>query len=140
MAASQLLFTLCRPLLKKIPPVAGAAAFAFLFLITYHVPERILGIRALGLCVPLPDGWYTNKFLSIFGFLAPGFFSADYFPIIPFIFAFFCGHFLGYWLDRIPEALRRPHCRPLGWMGRHSLIIYLAHQPMILCVMMLIFG
>ena len=140
MAASQLTYTLTRPLLKKIPSAVGAVLFALLFLSTYHVPERILGIRALGLWIPLPDAWYTSKFLSVFGFLAPGFFSADYFPIIPYIFAFFCGHFLGHWLDHIPEALRRPHCPPLGWMGRHSLIIYLAHQPLILGAMMLIFA
>lgn len=140
MAASQLIYTISRPLLKKIPPSFGVAMFASLFLVTYYVPERIFGIRALGLYCPLPDAWYTSEFLSVFGFLAPGFFSADYFPIIPYVFAFFCGHFLGYWFDRIPEALRRPHCPPLGWMGRHSLIIYLAHQPLILGMMMLIFG
>ena len=140
MAASQLLYTLCIPVLRKFPPVLGAALSAVLFLLTYHVPERIFGIRALGLCVPLPDAWYSSKFLSVLGFLSPDFFSADYFPVIPFVFAFFCGHFLGYWLDRIPKSLHRPHCRPLGWMGRHSLIIYLAHQPLILGAMMLIFG
>ena len=140
MAAAQLLYTVCRPLLKKIPPVTGVLLFAFLFIVTYHVPERYLGIRALGLASPLPDGWYTSAFGSIFGFLSPNFFSADYFPIIPYVFAFLCGHYLGYWLDRIPESLRRPHCPPLGWMGRHSLILYLAHQPVILGVMMLIFG
>lgn len=140
MAASQLLYTISRPLLKKIPPMAGVLLFAFLFLVTYHVPDRYFGIRALGLCVPLPDGWYTSRVLSVLGFLAPGFFSADYFPVIPYVFAFLCGHFLGYWLDRIPQALHRPHCPPLGWMGRHSLVIYLAHQPVILGVMMLIFA
>lgn len=140
LAVSQLLYTVSRPLLEKIPPAVGATLFGFLFLITYHVPERVLGVPALGLCISLPDSWYTRIPLSVLGFLAPGFFSADYFPIIPYIFAFFCGHYLGHWIDRIPEALRRPHCPPLGWMGRHSLIIYLAHQPFILGVMMLIFG
>ena len=27
------------------------------------------------------------------------------------------------------EPLRRSVCPPLGWMGRHSLLLYLLHQP-----------
>lgn len=29
------------------------------------------------------------------------------------------------------EPLRRPVCPALGWMGRHSLLLYLLHQPVI---------
>ena len=31
--------------------------------------------------------------------------------------------------------LRRSVCPPLGWMGRHSLVLYLLHQPVILGVL-----
>ena len=33
------------------------------------------------------------------------------------------------------EPLRRSVCPPLGWMGRHSLVLYLLHQPVILGVL-----
>lgn len=137
MAVCQLLYAILRPVLKRIPPVAGAIGCAVLFALTYRVPRRLLGLGVL--TVALPDAWYTCAPLSILGFLSPDFFSADYFPIIPYAFAFFCGHFLGHWLDRIPDALCRPHCRPLGWLGRHSLLIYLVHQPVLMGVMTLIF-
>ena len=137
MAVCQLLYAILRPVLKRIPPVAGAIGCAVLFALTYRVPRRLLGLGVL--TVALPDAWYTCAPLSILGFLSPDFFSADYFPIIPYAFAFFCGHFLGHWLDRIPDALCRPHCRPLGWLGRHSLLIYLVPQPVLMGVMTLIF-
>ena len=30
-------------------------------------------------------------------------------------------------------------CPPLGWMGRHSLVLYLLHQPVILGVLTVAF-
>ena len=139
MAACQLLYAVTARFLKKIPPLFGVIFFAFLFLITYHLPERILGIYSLNLYIPLPAAWYQSSVLSVFGFLSPDFFSADYFPILPYVFPFFCGHFLGYWLNRIPDALTSPHCPPLGWLGRHSLLFYLAHQPLLLGAMTVLY-
>ena len=37
------------------------------------------------------------------------------------------------------EPLRRSVCAPLGWLGRHSLGIYLLHQPVIYGVLLLLF-
>ena len=37
------------------------------------------------------------------------------------------------------EPLRRSVCPPLGWMGRHSLVLYLLHQPVILGVLTVAF-
>ena len=38
---------------------------------------------------------------------------------------------LGWVGRRRMEPLRRPVCPVLGWMGRHSLLLYLLHQPVI---------
>ena len=37
------------------------------------------------------------------------------------------------------EALRGSVCAPLGWMGRHSLVLYLLHQPVIYGVLLVFF-
>lgn len=53
---------------------------------------------------------------------------------------FWCGYFLHGVVGRTRmEPLRRSVCAPLGWMGRHSLVLYLLHQPVIFGVLWAIF-
>ena len=52
--------------------------------------------------------------------------------LVPWLFLFWCGYFLHGVVGRTRmEPLRRSVCAPLGWMGRHSLVLYLLHQPVI---------
>lgn len=53
---------------------------------------------------------------------------------------FWVGYFLHHLVGRERLApLRRSVCPPLGWMGRHSLVLYLLHQPVILGVLTAVF-
>ena len=56
--------------------------------------------------------------------------SADYFPVVPWVFLFWCGLFLArLWLPgrgEPPAALR-----PLCAIGRNTLQVYMLHQPVI---------
>ncbi|PNH20152.1 hypothetical protein B6K86_06070 [Lachnospiraceae bacterium] len=100
--------------------------------------SRLPGLRLPGLRLPglrLPEAWYRSGFSTYLGFPMPGFYSADYFPLIPWIFLFSCGYFL----SRIWECFGRPGRRYRDskghlfcFLGRHSLLIYLLHQPIIL--------
>lgn len=70
------------------------------------------------------------KFLFPFGLRYPGFFSADYFPLLPWAFLFLLGTSLGKLLCiRDRPLLRRRYPPALTFPGRHSLLIYLLHQP-----------
>ena len=70
--------------------------------------------------------------LHFFGFYPDWFDSADYFGLLPWLFLFWAGYYLHKAVGRRRmEPLRRPVCPALGWMGRHSLLLYLLHQPVI---------
>ncbi|MGN0624954.1 MAG: heparan-alpha-glucosaminide N-acetyltransferase domain-containing protein, partial [Oscillospiraceae bacterium] len=83
--------------------------------------------------IPLPAFLYQNFATAILGFPPYNFVSSDYYPMLPWIFLFFCGSLLGRILVSHAEqpALLRSRCRPLAFLGRHSLVIYLVHQPVL---------
>lgn len=111
--------------------MAGSVCF-LLFLVTKHVPDGYIGIAGWTLA-ELPSAWYADLVTTFFGLPAADFFSADYFPLFPWLFLFATGFFL-YHLLAGRGALRffvRGHSRLLEWAGRHSLWIYLLHQPVI---------
>ena len=62
------------------------------------------------------------------------------FPLLPWLFLFWAGYYLHPLVGRKRmEPLRRSVCPPLGWLGRHSLVLYLLHQPVIFGVLTLVF-
>lgn len=71
------------------------------------------------------------------GFLFPGFSTADYFPLLPHFGFFLLGAAIGRKVYPKKETLfpavndRNPLLRPLCFAGRHSLLIYLVHQPLL---------
>ena len=127
---------------KKVPAAAGLAGSFLLFALLRNCPKGNLGFEKLVIC-DLPDALYRNNLTAYLGFPQPGFFSTDYFPIIPWIFLFVAGYFLHRVLDEkgLDEKLfARGNVPVLNWIGRHSLIVYLLHQPILYGLGMLIFG
>ena len=87
----------------------------------------------------LPQGWYANTITTALGFPYPSFVSSDYFSLLPWLLLFWTG----YHLYRLrPETPALPDIRLPGLMamGRHSLVIYLLHQPVIYGLLALIFS
>ena len=87
----------------------------------------------VGSCLLTKNVVVNIKFLYPFGFRYRGFYSADYYPLFPWIFLFFAGTTLGKKLEshREKAAFQRAYPRVLTFPGRHSLIIYLLHQPIL---------
>ncbi len=137
LGSCMILTGLLMPLLKKINPVAGMAASAVLFAVFYSVSSRSL---LFGL-VPLPDALYTTNYLMPLGFYNTAFHSADYFALLPWLFMFLFGAFLGkYAADgAFPAWTYRSHSKALAFIGKNSLWFYLAHQVVIYAVLYLIF-
>ncbi len=122
--------------LKRTNKWVGLIAALLLFFVFYGVPNDytdFVGIRNI-----IPTEWYLNKELFPLGITAPGFFSADYFPIFPWMFLFVAGYFL--YKFNIPQKHSKifapKRIKPLGFLGRHALIIYVVHQPLIYIICM----
>ena len=129
-------------LLKKLPSGLGLALSFGLFFLLRNCPKGSLGFEKLVLC-DLPATFYRNNLTAYLGFPQPGFFSTDYFSVIPWIFLFVAGYFLHRVLEdqNLNEKLfAKGNVPVLNWIGRHSLIVYLLHQPILYGLGMLIFG
>lgn len=130
LGTAMLLTGVLEPLLKKVMPAVGLAVSAVLFAVCYPVGSGWVGLG--GWKLMLPQSLYANYFTAFFGFYPDWFYSADYFGLLPWLFLFWAGYYLHKAVGRRRmEPLRRPVCPALGWMGRHSLLLYLLHQPVI---------
>ena len=111
--------------LKKLPASVGLALNFVLFLFFRNVSS---GSVAFG-HIAVPQVFYANYLTACFGFPPRGFFSTDYFALLPWLFLFWCG----YELHRLfPDAAQRDVTIPfVTAMGRRSLLIYLLHQPLV---------
>ncbi|MEG1874799.1 MAG: heparan-alpha-glucosaminide N-acetyltransferase domain-containing protein [Angelakisella sp.] len=138
---AMLLYAVLQRPLSKIPPVWGFVASVLLFCITYDVYYGVLGIAGLGLTVPLPQFLYNQPLLYPLGFSCQGLASADYYPLLPWFFLFVAGGFCGDSIKagRFPAFFYRSHCKPLAAVGRHTMVLYLLHQPIVYGVLYLIF-
>lgn len=125
--------------LQRWNPIGGFLLFFGLFVVTRNVNQGYLGFESWN-WLQLPSNLYINSFTTYLGFMKPGFFSTDYFSIIPWLFLFLTGYFLQNifekynWLD----AFCFVKCRCLEWLGKRSLVIYMLHQPVIYTVLYMI--
>lgn len=125
LAVCMLFFALTEKLINRIPrwimlvfSVAGAAISAW--------------------CVNNIE--IQSEHLWILGWTYNGFESFDYFPILPWIFVFLFGTWAGYYIkeQKFPRLFYTAKIPVLPAIGRHSLIIYIVHQPVLLGLTMLI--
>ena len=88
---------------------------------------------AAGLALSHPA--FDNRALGWLGFMTTKPVTADYVPLFPWTGVLLIGIAVGHWLLRArfaPLAPLRHAPAALRWLGRHSLIIYLVHQPLLI--------
>lgn len=134
LSVSMLLYALLKKPLSKVHTTVGILVSLVLFALTYTVQKGSL------LGFDLPDALYDLGFLAPLGFPGQGFYSADYFPLIPFVFVFFAGTFFGRLATsgKLPEWWYTQRCRPLAVVGGKTLIIYILHWPIIFLIGLII--
>lgn len=105
------------------------------------LPVWLLAVLGAGFTVL---GIYLTKCVMVefsgfawLGLLYPSYSSADYFPLLPYLGFFLLGAVLGRLLyakkkSLLPQWETIWVFRALRWCGRHSLILYLLHQPLLM--------
>ncbi|MBQ2651790.1 MAG: DUF1624 domain-containing protein [Clostridia bacterium] len=129
-----------RGVLAKLPPLPGAWLSFLTFIGLRWINRGTIGWGRLTLT--LPEGLYRNDFTAFLGFPHSGFRSTDYFALLPWFFLFLTGYFIYRlaekkgWLAHLPD-LQLP---VLNLLGRYSLYVYMAHQPVIYGILWLVFS
>lgn len=119
--------------------------FFLLFLMFRPLSEGYIGFGSKVL-MRFPTHLYHGYFMTFLGFFDRRFAFSDYFPILPWLFLYAAGAVLGkltqeagvYGKEAGCAALLRFKVPILSEIGRHSLLIYLLHQPFLYVLTMFI--
>ena len=117
-----------RPLAQMhLPPWAAMVGGGLLFALTYRLEQGYFA------GMPLPAALWDREWLLWLGLPCRRLLSADYFPLLPHLFMFLTGTFVGVYATngRFPAFTYRQRSKALCFLGRHALVIYIAHQPII---------
>ena len=137
--ACMVLTALCSKVLDKIPWWILVSVAAVLWYMFRHIHvDRTIDLFVSEYTIP----HLNTGLLYPIGLPAANFVSMDYFPVLPYLFIFWAGRGLYRPVSKgnLPQWIYRSHCRPLEWIGSHSLLVYALHQPVFIGVLMLIFS
>lgn len=130
-------------LINAMPIRFGVLHCLGLCMLLWHLFRRIcakaLCIIGIALSVlGLLFGFYTVSvpYLYPLGLISPGFESADFFPLLPYFGYFLLGAAFGkrYYKSRKSLFSNFPALPFFRFCGRHTLLIYLIHQPVLIVV------
>lgn len=131
---------------KKLIGKKNAPALFFVFLILFLATVR-LSYGYFGIfrhpVFHWPKSWYAienpvlGPVLAFLGLPQRGFFSSDYFPLMPWFFMFMAGFSLEAWIfDRIKtKKFMSFRMEPVTFLGKYSLWVYFIHLPVILGIL-----
>lgn len=132
LAVCMMLYGVLNKYLKLVPSALGIIFNVVLFVFTFNVQSGSVGFPFI-LNIKIPAEWYNTSFLFMFGLPDKNFVSSDYFPLLPWLFLFFAGTYIGRigMKKKFPKFMYTKRVSFFAFLGRHSLIIYLVHQPVI---------
>lgn len=136
LGTSMIITGLAMPVIKKIKAPVGMIISVLMFLFTYGINSRELLFGLIRLPVP------KTNILAPLGLFNDSFQSADYFSILPWIFIFLFGAFLGEYAKNgsFPEWCYKKRSKLFSFVGRNSLWFYLGHQAVLYALLYAVMG
>lgn len=137
---SMMIYGLGENLFDKLPAFIGIILCVILYIFTMDVQSGFLGINGI-MEIYLPQKAYDVGVLFPLGLRSSSFYSADYFPLLPWIFVFLAGSWFGVYAKDgvLPKFFYPTHIKWLATVGRYTIWIYVLHQPVLYLIFMLIF-
>ncbi len=126
---------------NKMPLIFGSLMFLVFFILTYNVYYGYIGIKGF-FEINLPSALYGNVVGFIMGFgKGTNIYSADYYPIFPWIFLFISGIIVGNYFekDNVNKIFYKNYVPAISWIGSKTMIIYILHQPIMYGILNIIF-
>ncbi|WP_245579124.1 heparan-alpha-glucosaminide N-acetyltransferase [Atopobium fossor] len=122
----------------KISGVKVSALLILMFLALLHLNDGYLEL--MGISYKLPYALYSTPYFSWLGLPGPGFTSGDYYPVLPYTLMFLAGwSFCSSWKEAgISDQFVNVSCKPLEFIGKHALLVYILHQPLLLGLLQVI--
>ncbi|MCH3971875.1 MAG: DUF1624 domain-containing protein [Oscillospiraceae bacterium] len=136
--SAMLLMIPLEKLFRRVPAAAGAVGSMLLFLVFLPLNHGYVGFG--GWNFSLPQVLYHGGLATYLGFLDKNFFSTDYFSLFPWLFLFAAGYFCCRIWRTSGKMPGGPKIPTLSFLGRHSLGIYVLHQPLVFFILALLFG
>ena len=124
-------YGLLKKFIDKIP--RKIAPWIYIFLI-------IASVVAKEYLSPVSDNLVIRDLLSVLGWRQKGFINYDNQPILPWIFVFLFGTWVGYYIKErmFPEWFYRFKAPFFPRIGRNALLVYILHQPVLFAITMVI--
>ncbi len=112
------------------------------FFLEWNYRNLVLGMACIGAGLYLAPMSFSFPYLLFIGFAPEGFSSLDYFPLLPWFGVVLLGIFLGKNLYpagarkyAVPDYSKNFAASLFCLLGRHSLLVYLLHQPVIIALL-----
>jgi uncharacterized membrane protein len=106
----------------------------------YRWLTLLTAISVLLLDLTVSSPLFNQPLLQWFGLMTYKPITEDYVPLLPWFGAVLLGIFIGSWMVQLQHRFSRWQGKSgagplLRWLGRHSLLFYLLHQPVLLALL-----
>ncbi len=122
----------------------GISIILSILFVKLKYANALLGIAFIAIGAYLQTLVFSFPWLVWLGFLFEGFYTFDYYPLLPWLGVILIGIFLGNMLYKnakraisVGIKTKPSFANKFEWLGRHSLVIYFIHQPVLIAVLLI---